>query len=307
MEQQPLVSVIINCYNGEKYLREAIDSVIAQTYTNWELIFWDNQSTDGTAEIVKSYKDDRIRYFYAPEHTPLGEARNLAMKETKGEYICFLDADDLWVNTKIELELLTFRKDSSIGVVYTNYLTYGDCKPKEFGGEQGYRDTNSIMCDYDIGMSSAMILKDVIVNRNITFNCKFQLVEDFDFFIEVSRYTKLFHVRDCLVYNRIHGANLTYRSRNWHGEFLELYNKYSNAFSTDELIRNTQGLNKLLEEMENWIFLDNLNSNRRLKALLTLPKKKGLIYFLKCILKVCLGPNLLNKVVSLTKHHDSDI
>ena len=53
MEQNPLVSVIINCFNGEKYLREAIDSVINQTYQNWEIIFWDNQSTDSTAEIVK--------------------------------------------------------------------------------------------------------------------------------------------------------------------------------------------------------------------------------------------------------------
>ena len=53
---QPLVSVIMNCFNGEKYLREAIDSVIAQTYTNWEIIFWDNQSVDRSAEIFKSYK-----------------------------------------------------------------------------------------------------------------------------------------------------------------------------------------------------------------------------------------------------------
>ena len=60
MTEQPLVSVIMNCFNGEKYLREAIDSVLAQTYQNWELIFWDNQSTDSSAEIVKSYDDPRI-------------------------------------------------------------------------------------------------------------------------------------------------------------------------------------------------------------------------------------------------------
>ena len=67
--KNPLVSVIINCYNGEKYLREAIDSVIAQTYSNWEIIFWDNQSTDSSAEIVKSYNDDRIKYYR--DNTPI--------------------------------------------------------------------------------------------------------------------------------------------------------------------------------------------------------------------------------------------
>ena len=63
MEGNPLVSVIINCFNGEEFLREAIDSVLAQTYTHWEIVFWDNQSTDATAEIVKSYTDSRIRYY----------------------------------------------------------------------------------------------------------------------------------------------------------------------------------------------------------------------------------------------------
>ena len=63
MFKEPLVSIIINCFNGEKYLREAIDSVISQTYKNWEVIFWDNQSTDRSARIFKNYKDERLKYF----------------------------------------------------------------------------------------------------------------------------------------------------------------------------------------------------------------------------------------------------
>src|SRR5688572_25586270 len=85
----------MNCYNGEKYLREALDSVVAQTYQNWELIFWDNQSTDGSAAICKSYRDPRIRYFYAPTHTELGPARILAFQQIRGEFVAVLDADDI--------------------------------------------------------------------------------------------------------------------------------------------------------------------------------------------------------------------
>ena len=58
----PLVSIIMNCYNGEKYLKEAIRSVINQTYKNWEIIFWDNQSKDKSSQILKSFKDKRIKY-----------------------------------------------------------------------------------------------------------------------------------------------------------------------------------------------------------------------------------------------------
>jgi len=78
---EPLVSILMNCYNGEKFLREAIESVLAQTYNNWELIFWDNQSTDQSAEIFNSFGDKRLKYFYASKHTKLYEARNYAFEK----------------------------------------------------------------------------------------------------------------------------------------------------------------------------------------------------------------------------------
>ena len=65
MPENQLVSIIMNCYNGEKYLQEALDSIIDQTYKNWELIFWDNQSIDNSTNIVLSYNDHRIKYFYS--------------------------------------------------------------------------------------------------------------------------------------------------------------------------------------------------------------------------------------------------
>ncbi len=98
----PLVSVIMNCFNGEQYLREAIDSVIAQTYQNWELIFYDNQSIDNSAEIFKTYNDKRLRYFYASNHTLLYEARNNAIQYASGYFLAFLDVDDWWDPLKLE-------------------------------------------------------------------------------------------------------------------------------------------------------------------------------------------------------------
>ena len=77
-----LVSIIMNCYNGSKYLDEALQSIINQTYKNWELIFWDNLSNDNSKEIFKKYNDKRFKYFLADKHTVLYEARNLAIKKT---------------------------------------------------------------------------------------------------------------------------------------------------------------------------------------------------------------------------------
>ena len=74
-----LVSIVMNCHNGEHFLNSAIQSILNQTYSNWELIFWDNQSTDNSKNIISSFKDRRIRYYYSQEFTKLGEARNLAI------------------------------------------------------------------------------------------------------------------------------------------------------------------------------------------------------------------------------------
>jgi len=114
-----LVSVIINCFNGETYLVEAVESLLNQSYQHWELVFWDNQSTDQSAAIIRSFDDSRIRYFYAKEHTGLGKARSLALEKAKGEWIGFLDVDDLWFENKLSRQIEEIHKiDDRTGMIY---------------------------------------------------------------------------------------------------------------------------------------------------------------------------------------------
>jgi glycosyltransferase involved in cell wall biosynthesis len=111
----------MNCYNGETFLHESIKSVLSQTYENWELIFWDNRSEDKSAEIFKSFNDKRFKYYYASKHTLVSEARNEAIKRSSGEFIAFLDTDDLWEKDKLQLQIPLF-EDPKVGVVYGFYL-----------------------------------------------------------------------------------------------------------------------------------------------------------------------------------------
>ena len=90
----------MNCYNGEKYLREAIDSIYAQIYENWEIIFWDNNSIDNSAEIAKTH-DNKLKYFKGNHTVPLGAARKKAFEKASGEWIGFLDTDDYWYFQKL--------------------------------------------------------------------------------------------------------------------------------------------------------------------------------------------------------------
>ena len=101
-----LISIIVNCYNGEKYLKQALESIQKQNYTNWELIFWDNQSTDNSKAIFDSFNESRFKYFYSEKFTSLYEARNLACGKCNGEFIAFLDCDDWWYDNFLFLEVV---------------------------------------------------------------------------------------------------------------------------------------------------------------------------------------------------------
>ena len=147
MPENQLVSIIMNCYNGEKYLREALDSIINQTFKNWELIFWDNQSTDNSANIVLSYNDHRIKFFYSKNHTLLYEARNLAIEKSQGGYLAFLDVDDYWDSAKLEKQMNVFYQTPEVAIVYSNYFYKNEIK-KVFSPLIGSDSRKN--CDYFI-------------------------------------------------------------------------------------------------------------------------------------------------------------
>ncbi len=122
-QEQPLVSVITPAYNASRFIGETIESVLAQTYTNWEMIIVDDCSTDHTVDIVKSYKkeDDRIKLFQLEQNSGSGVARNRAMDEAKGRFLAFLDSDDLWMPEKLSRQI-PFMLDNGLAFSFTKYV-----------------------------------------------------------------------------------------------------------------------------------------------------------------------------------------
>mgnify|MGYP000713358921 FL=1 len=116
-----LVSIIMPSWNTARFIRESIDSVRNQTYTNWELLIVDDCSTDNTDEIVASYSDERIRYFKNEKNSGAALTRNRAMREARGEWIAFLDSDDLWTTEKLERQL-QFMKENNYVFSYHEYV-----------------------------------------------------------------------------------------------------------------------------------------------------------------------------------------
>ena len=162
----PLISIIINCFNGEKFLSQSIKTVFDQTYSNWEIIFWDNKSTDKSKEIIKSFKDSRIKYFYSKKFNTLYKSRNLAINKAKGDYICFLDTDDLWKKGKIKDQLKIMKKNKC-DILYSNYLIKNDNKKtlkkrnKNSINKNYLNDTQKLLNDYSIGILTVMVKRSL--------------------------------------------------------------------------------------------------------------------------------------------------
>jgi len=185
----PLVSVVIPLYNAQKYINETIESVINQTYTNWELLVVDDCSTDNSIELVKEFenKDSRIRLIES--ETNFGgpaRPRNIGIDNAKGEYIAFLDADDVWIKDKLEIQI-KYMINYKIDFTSTNMLHLYEntlLKHSLFYKLKIYllRDRVSLKSTFlfNIIFTSSVVLKK---NNNFRFNEDKELIAVEDIFL----------------------------------------------------------------------------------------------------------------------------
>lgn len=210
----------MNCLNGERYLRKAIDSIFAQSYEDWEIIFFDNASVDNSALIAKSY-NGKLRYFFSEQILPLGEARNRAMEYADGEFIGFLDCDDIWVKRKIEKQLPLFEKNSNTGLVFgdamlffqtdgtcANFFEYNRMKPKR-GNILGH-----LLSSYFIPMPTVMLRRSALVSVDEWFDSGFEHATDYDLFLRLASRWECDYVDEVMAVYRIHDSATSSRTFN---------------------------------------------------------------------------------------------
>lgn len=208
----------MNCLNGERYLRPAIDSVYAQSHEDWEIIFFDNASSDNSASIAKSY-DGRLRYFSSERVLPLGEARNRAMAHAEGEFIGFLDCDDLWVKRKLEKQIPLFEKNLNTGLVFgdallyfqtdntcASFFNYNEMRPKR-GNIVGH-----LLDSYFIPMPTVILRKSVLDAMSEWFDSSFEHATDYDFFLRLASRWECDYVDEAIAIYRIHDSATSSRT-----------------------------------------------------------------------------------------------
>jgi glycosyltransferase involved in cell wall biosynthesis len=208
---EPIVSVIMNGYNCEKFLKQAIDSVLSQAYKNLEIIFWDNASTDSTKSIATSY-GPRLRYFRSETNTTLGAARNSAIEQAQGEFIAFLDTDDYWLPEKLVLQVAILQKSKEVDFIYSNcYLLNQQTgrqrkwlsKPQPVGNVFG-----RFLQHYPVNLQTVLFRRSALDALHHLFDDQLTLAEEFDLFMRILYRSKAYYIDAPTVVYRIH-ANMS--------------------------------------------------------------------------------------------------
>jgi len=213
----PKVSVIIPAFNTSDYICRAIDGVLAQTYTDFEIIVVDDGSTDRLVAVLKAYRD-RIKYFYQENKGP-SAARNNGINRAEGEYIAFLDGDDIWCPENLEKKIKYLEGNPTVSVVCSDFEVFGDAShPSSFnhrglfpdrkrGEEFIISDTLALLIGQAFMFSSTTLLRRSSFEKYGVF--EMEISEDYDLFLRMAQGGDFGCIHEILVRKRDHKQNLS--------------------------------------------------------------------------------------------------
>jgi len=211
----PLVSVVIPTYNHAHFLGRALQSVIDQTYTNWEAIVVDNYSTDNTEEVMCNFSDNRISYLKIHNQGVIAASRNMGICAAKGEWIAFLDSDDHWYPDKLEMVCKSIKDEPAVDVWSTDELlvdeTTGARRILRYGPTTSAFYERLLVRGNCLSPSATLVRKDFLCQNNILFREEkdFVTVEDYDFWMQLAQKGAVFSF-----IHSVQGEYLVHRANN---------------------------------------------------------------------------------------------
>jgi len=292
-DSTPLVSVIIPTFNHANLLGKALESVINQTYGNWEAIVVDNQSTDETNQVIGKFKNSRIQYLKISNGGIIAKSRNLGINVAKGEWIAFLDSDDWWTKDKLEICLKNVDEKidfiyHKLEIIYDNANSYFKTK-KNIGRQLNKPILEDLLISEikngnAIGNSSVVVRKDILDKiGGISENNKMVASEDFNTWLRIAQITDKFkYIQNKLGYYLVHDKSAQKRDlsiphREAVSEFIELFDE-----------KQKLNLEVKLKYMSGNYNILNKNYSKAKKDFLFVYKNSGINLKLRSLLKTIL-------------------
>lgn len=236
MENRPLVSIIMPAYNSGKIIKESIQSVINQTYSNWELLIINDGSTDDTLSKISDFSTDGRLHVISQLNSGVSASRNKGIEQAKGEYLAFLDSDDIWSANKLMLQIEYMLLNPDIGLVYTGNFIFNSVISD--GSINSYKEPFKIEDDYhrliisDFIVTSTVVVRIMEINK-LYFDTDLTGTEDWDLWIRISKFTKIGYIKEPLVYYREHSEGISKNYiKQYHNDYLV---RQKHAFNNPEI------------------------------------------------------------------------
>lgn len=222
----PVVTVLMSVYNGEKYLREAMDSILNQTFADFEFIIIDDGSTDGTFSIVKSYKDLRIRLIKNKANIGLTKSLNKGMRLAGGKYIARMDCDDISSPNRLNIQVAFMEKNQDVGVCGSWIKTFGSCKEEiwKYPVENDLISSRLIF-DSPLAHPSIIMRKELMDKNNLKYDEHCELAQDWKLWQECRSYLKITNIPEVLLLYRIHNRSIGSTEHNRRRNIIENIDK----------------------------------------------------------------------------------
>lgn len=272
------VSVIIPAYNRANYLQRAINSVLKQTLKPYEIIVVDDGSTDNTKEVVNSF-GRKVRYSYQENRGP-SAARNLGMKQAKGDYIAFLDSDDEWAETKIEKQIKLLRSNKKLSLVFTDMqdlkedrsiinesllhrcICFDELKSRRESGDI----VDLLIVENFISTPSVLFKKECLKTVGL-FDESLRLAEDKEFFIRFALSFGLGFIDEILVFRFIHESNEIHKKMGMLKANEDIIKKLEFMISKHKLKRLKKPLDKYRNKIYTYIGIEYLKEWKIAKSM----------------------------------------
>jgi len=244
---KPFFSVVIPTYNRKNVLNRSVSSVIKQSYSNFELLIIDNGSTDGTKSwIQKNFTDKRIKYFYQDGTGSPAGPRNSGIKLAKGKWICFLDSDDMWHQTKLEKIFQAIQLNSGLDIICHNERLFHEGKGSygkimRYGPMSINMYKDMLIIGNRLSTSATSVKSSFIKSNKLLFNelKDFSMVEDYDLWLNISRHDARFKfLKECLGFYTISNINMISNSSLYCKNLKNLLKFHTNHIQTFEPNKN---------------------------------------------------------------------
>ncbi|HDY68105.1 MAG TPA: glycosyltransferase [Candidatus Scalindua sp.] len=291
---KPTVSINMCVLNGENYIREALESIVAQTYNDWELIIINDGSSDSTESIILEFKNKGYPIIYQyQENKGLGASRNEALKLSHGEYIAFIDHDDIWFPEKLEKQVPLFKKKPEVGLVFSDTIFFnyrGDQLQlyKKYKPPRG-NVFKELLTNYFLSLETVVIRKKSLDAMDQWFDDRFNLTEEGDFFRRLAYDWELDYVDEPLAKYRRHNESLSFKRQDlWPKETEIMVEKFCNLFDSFEEVYKHE-LHILRSRinyhyaMHNWEQGNGWEARKLLKEYLKIDKKYLFVYLISLL------------------------